>query len=259
MDYEFSLQWSENYKKYKEEKIRSVVDLAITWGLLKEEQFEVTLKALQKLLKDKRKFTISASLKMDVGVFDSIIDNIAALTEDKIHLTAAESVLYADYYGRRTPTQRAAAFQGFFAAYAKSKPRSDGDFTALIDALAKFLGANSLTRELAAFEDETSKDYNYTTTRRMLEHNSILDEFTSFKSAITLLTNNVKSFKSIVEGERLLPKLKAIRLQPEINVRFLGRLVSELAAADSLDSKVERVMTVDYTEDGEDQKLIIAR
>jgi hypothetical protein len=259
LDYEFSLQWSENHKKYKQEKIRATIDFAATWGIIKEEDFEDTLKTLRKLLKDKRRFTFSASLKMKSGMFDSIVDNIADITDHQLSLTLAAAVQYADYNGRRTPKQRTDFYYSFFIRYGQEKTPSTIDYNKLASELAQYLRTNNRS-ELANFEEGTAQDFNYPTTRWMIEHNYILEQFNAFRSAVNILGNNVKSFKSVVNNARFLGNIKAIRLQREFNMRFLGRLVLDMATADNIGDKVERVMSIDYEDDkGNAQKFLIAK
>jgi hypothetical protein len=259
LDYEFSLQWSENFKKYKQEKIRSAIDFAVTWGILNEDDFDATLKTLRKLLKDKRRFTFSASIKMKTGLFDSIVDNIANITSHQLAMTLAAAVQYADYNGRRTPKQRTDLYYSFFVRYSEEKSPSTIDYDALARILATFLRTNNKV-ELANFEEGTMNDFNYVTTRWMIEHNYILEQFKAFRAAVNLLNNNVKSFTSFVKSDRLLDNIKAIRLQREFNMRFLGRLIHDMAIADNIGEKVERLMSVDYDDDkGAAQKYIIAK
>ena len=114
--------------------------------------------------------------------------------------------------------------------------------------------------DLADFE-ANGETGDYTPLNRLLEHNfNIVFEFDKFKNAMESLQNNTKPFQSIVKSTSFLRNQNFIRLQPEYNMRFMGRLILELSEGDGIADEVERTMTIEFKNDkDEDEKLVLAR
>jgi hypothetical protein len=257
LDYEFALHWAESYKNPKDAHVRKLVDFATTWGIISEKSFDEHYNVISELLKDRKKIRVAVFLKMKEGVFDSLVDPIVGLSDLSFQQNLAASVPYADYEGRRTPSERRDLYFSFFNFYLKQNNGSNIDFDKAKLLIVDHLGKNNKPK-LAQFEE--FGDNRYTPLNRLLEHNFMAFKFDRFKTAIALLNDSRKSFESIVKAPEFHSNLNSIRLQPEFNMRFLGRLLSQLAVEKGIDDVVERSLTIDYKDDKEkDNKFVLAR
>lgn len=260
LDYEFSLSWSENYNRLNEAKIKKAVDFAVTWGILDEKDFKDKYDELSKLLKGKRKTKFSAYMKMKEGLFDNIVDDILSLSEHRRCEILAASVPFADFSGRLTPTERRGLYYSFFVTYSKQQTPGAIDYDKVKKLIAGHLRDNGRI-DLADFEATGEQQGDYTPINRLLEHNfNMIFKFDNFKNAMESLQNNDKPFQSIVKSKSFLRNQNFIRLQPEYNMRFMGRLILELSEGDGIADEVERTMTIEFKNDkDEDEKLVLAR
>jgi hypothetical protein len=257
LDYEFTLHWAESYKNLKDANLRKIVDFAATWGIIAEEAFDDQLSAISEMLKGRKKVRVAAFLKMKEGVFDSVVDAIIDLSDYSFQQALAASVPYADYEGRQSPSSRKDLYYSFFNFYLKEKRGDDIDYEKVKEIIVNHLETNN-KKKLARFEE--SGDNKYTPLNKLLEHNFMAFRFDKFKTAIALLNDNKKDFKSIIKSAGFLRNLNSVRLQPEFNMRFLGRLMLQLSIEKGIDEVVERSLTIEYKDDKDkDNKYVLAR
>jgi hypothetical protein len=258
LDYEFSLHWSENYKKLGQANLKKALDFAVTWGIVDESKVDAQEVALANMLRDKQKFKFSAFIKMKKGLFDAIVDNILTISDPEHCNALAASVPYANYAGRQTPSQRKASYFSLFHEYLKQNP-STIDYSKLKEVIGKHL-RNIGQTSLADFEEGIAPDFDYEPVNKVLQFNFVGVQFRNFQHAIEELNNGTKPFQSIIKSPKFLRNLNALRLQPEFNMRFMGRLILDLAQADGIADSVERTMTIEYKDDqNKDQKFVLAR
>jgi hypothetical protein len=258
LDYEFSLHWSENYKKLDHAKLKKALDFAVTWGIVDEAKFGEQEVALTNMLRDKEKVKFSAFIKMKKGLFDAIIDDILTISDHQRYNTLAASVPYANYPGRQTPSQRKASYYSLFHEYFKQNPATI-DYNKLKEVIGKHLRTIGETA-LADFEEGIASDFDYEPINKVLQFNFVGVQFKNFQNAMEELNNGTKPFQSIIKSPKFLRNLNGMRLQPEFNMRFMGRLILDLSQADGIADAVERTMTIEYKDDKDkDQKFVLAR
>lgn len=257
LDYEFSLSWSENYKKLNKAKLKKAVDFAVTWGIVDETKFDEQETQLKELLKDKQKIKFSAFMKMKEGLFDGIVDNILGLTDNQLCNILAAAIPFADFPGRMTPTERKMFYFSFFLHYMKHDPATI-DYKKVRELISGHLRTNEKDALADFEEDGISGDY--TPLDKLLEFNFMAFRFKNFQNAIASLNDDKKPFQSIIKSAKFLKNLNMIRLQPEFNMRFMGRLILELSQVDGIADAVERTMTIEYKDENDkDQKFVLAR
>ena len=256
LDYAFTLHWAESYKNLKDANLRKIVDFAATWGIIEEKSFDEQLNAISGMLKNRKKVKVAAFLKMKEGVFDSVVDPIINLSDYSFQQALAASVPYADYDGRQSPSSRTDLYYSFFNFYLKEKSGANIDYEKAKQIIVSHLEKNN-KKKLARFEE--FGDNKYTPLDKLLEHNFMAFRFDKFKTAIALL-NDKKDFRSIIKSAVFLRNLNSVRLQPEFNMRFLGRLMLQLSIEKSIDDVVERSLTIEYKDDKDkDSKYVLAR
>jgi hypothetical protein len=256
LDYGFSLHWAESFRNPKDFHLRKIIDFAVTWGIIEEKSFDEQLSIVSGLLRTTRKVKASAYLKMKEGLFDSLIDPIVNLSDYAFQQALAASVPYANYDGRQTPSTRKQFYFSFFNLYLREKSGTHIDYGKVTEIIVDHLNKNEKLK-LAQFE--STGDNKYVRLENLLEHNFMAFRFNNFKTAIALLNDQHKDFKSVIQSSAFLRNLNWIRLQPEFNMRFLGRLLLELSIDKGIHEVVERSLVLEYNEGDKEIKHVIAR
>ena len=258
LDYELTLHWAETYKNLKDANLRKIVDFAATWDIIEEKSFEEQLSSISKMLKGQKKIKVAAYLKMKEGSFDRIIDPIINLSDYSFQQALAASVPYADYDGRQSPSSRKDLYYSFFNFYLKQESGDTVDYEKVKQMIVRHLETNNKPK-LARFE-EYGDNNKYTPLDKLLEFNFMAFRFNRFKTAISLLNDSKKNFQSIIRSAEFLRNLNSVRLQPEFNMRFLGRLILDLSREKGIDEVLERSLTIEYKDDkGKENKYVLAR
>lgn len=258
LDFGFSLQWSETFKTLKAYQLKEVVDFAVTWGILDEASSEEKLEELSEVFGGRKRVKVSAFLSLKEGAFDALINPLATLGEYAFCRALAASLPYADYDGRSVPSDRADLYYSFFVRYLKERSGSTIDYDKEVsDVISQHLIKNE-RKSLAEFE--RNGDNRYETLASVLEHNFMPFQFKRFRIAIEKLNDDRKDFRSVLKSPEFTRNLHSFRLQPDFNMRFMGRLVWELCRERGIEDVLGRSLVVDWKDDkGEDQRYVLAK
>ncbi len=125
------------------------------------------------------------------------------------------------------------------------------------DLLNKHFHEGNLS-ELANYEADTDgySNYDQYTIAKLIEHNFIGDQFKAFHTAMKRLDKRFESnYDDILTDKTFRKNLTRIRLQLEFNMRFLGRMIMQMALKNNALERLEMALEIKLSEkvDGKDK------
>lgn len=247
-DYELTLTWKQVQKnKTKHYELRSILDLALCWGLIQPLDYEEKYRELEEIIVNTRMKDVEykAFLKVPYGVYDLLIDDISVLDKLEVAEIFAGAVPYADISGRRTLRERVNNYRQFWLLF-QDQNQATLDLGKVKDLLYSHFSQTNLS-ELGMFEADADgwSNYDKYSIVNLIETNFIADQFNAFKSAMNRLDKRFDTnYNKILLDKTFRKNLTRVRLQREFNMRVLGRLMLVMAEKNNALDRLEMALEI---------------
>ncbi|MFA0963430.1 hypothetical protein AB9P05_16620 [Roseivirga sp. BDSF3-8] len=236
-DYNLTLNYEEKTKDLKKNegklRLRNMVDIAYTFGILEEDDVETAYNDLWSKL-EKQPVDFKVFLNIPYGTFESIVNDLIFLDTNALAAAASECLPYVKYDGRRTMVERRAAYTTYFKEYFNTHA---GNITK--DSIKRDIGRMleqkypSLAEFESTFEDQ-GVNYGDMETKALayqLWDNNISTDFTRFKTGtLAPLARDMKlNYSKVLMVNDFRRKSIDWAVQRELTQRFIARLLINLA------------------------------
>lgn len=231
-DYDFALIWKYvDNNKTKPDELRSILDFAQCWGIISPKDFINKFTELEgDLVKSVKRISYEMYLKIERGVFDSLVSEIATLDNLVLASILAESVPYAKIEGRLKMEDRKLLYGPFWIYYLNGKNNAV-NAKQVADVVSGSLNDQHFA-DLARYEsDEDGSSYfDRYTIAKLIGTNAIGRQIGEFQEAIKMLhTGADKSYTEVLEEKSFQKSLIDVKIQHEFNMRVLGRMLNHVA------------------------------
>ncbi len=260
-DYDMTLAWkTRDGGITKSQELRQWLDFAMCWGIIQPRELEKKFNELEEIIvKSKiKKIEYEAHLKVPLGLFDMFIDDIAAISNQKLAIILAESVPYVNIKGRLSLNERRTFYTDFWKSFLETNDR-------LVDVerLQLFLRDYFIDRQLddlAFFEkgEGNFEFYGGYSIAKMIGNNFIHRDFFDFQHYIKKLFNQFeRDYTKVLEDQTFIKNLQGYRIQPEFNMRFMGRLLHHISINNKAVDRMESALQIKLTEKVNGKDVII--
>ncbi|MDW3192585.1 MAG: hypothetical protein R8G66_09470 [Cytophagales bacterium] len=237
-DYDFGLIW--NYidnNKTKPQELKSILDFAQCWEIIGSEDFKETYSELEdSLVKGEKRISYAMHLKIDRGDFNGMVSKVAELSDDMWAGILAEAVPYADIKGRETMKDRKYLYKQFWGVYLRGN-NNVVDEKSVARMISQSVGEQGFD-DLARYEsdEDGSSFYDRYTLVNLIRTNAVGRQIGNFQDAIKMLHAGWESsYTEVLEDKKFRKDLIEFKIQDEFNMRVLGRMVCQLAAANQIE------------------------
>ncbi len=282
-DFDFGISAEKTDKRLSRSKkeLYEAVDWALTWDIINQNQFQETFESIENNVIKVDNHTIEYKMFLNIAenesgnsnLFDLLLPKIATATDQTIASALAAAVPYADFTGtssaKRIRTDlrlRRERYYSFWLTYIQKyfndqKGSSPDSFRANVqDLLSKYFYDQGL-EDLAQFESTPQQypTYGSATIGEILFTNFVGSDIQHLRNGFGFLNDGInrRSYYS-KPFEQFNQQASLIKFQREFNLRFIGRLILDLADEINIKSKINRGFSIVYQENGVDKVFVVA-
>lgn len=258
-----------------DEELKNYVDWALVWDIIDQDQFHPTIERIREDILEKSEDPVRFSLSLGLGSCDSdsqlfkeIIKGLGNATDIQLTDALAAATPYAEYQGeplllRATMDFRRLNYASFWATHLKTNQSNKGEKYSFKIAKALAKSITAVDEVSARFERGpfTLNEFDFEPARveRILDLNRYIE------TDIKKLTRTFKALSDSIEEQdyyedtfsEFFDKIKKISYSKEFNLRFIGRLMLDLAKYTDMEDEIIKSLKIEYTIDGENQVMVI--
>jgi hypothetical protein len=280
-DFEFGLSLDITDKKISKKELYDAVDWALTWDIIKQEQFQDVVDSIEKkvlavdnnIVKYKLFLSIAENESGNSTLFDLLLPKIANASDVTIASALAASLPYADFVGnpaspkiRQDIRLRRERYTSFWLKYLQEwykdqRENNTDDFSAAIgERLYKYFNDQGLT-DLANFEltPKQYPKYMSATIQNILAFDFVSRDVQLIRNGFGILSDAVNKKTHYSKAfEQFNQLIKKVAFQKDFNLRFTGRLLLDLADEVNIKDQISRGFSITYQENNEEKVFVIA-
>ena len=287
-DFGFGLSLEITDKRLSKGKneLLEAVDWAMTWDIIKPEQFKETVEAIEKnviavdnnVVKYKFFINVDQSLSEDkkstYPIFDLLIPKLASASDQAMASALAAATPFAEFKGnadanriRQDVTLRRQRYASFWLNYLRQAPSTqaaaDSQETyakTLADQMALAFDQQGMP-DLAEFERSpvaASRHFAYTSLQALIQSNFIFQDAATIRDSFKILNGAIQSKTAYKKAfNQFDNRLSRLRFHRDFQLRFIGRLMLDLADELHVKNQITRSLSITYQDNGKDKVYVI--
>lgn len=277
---EFGLSLDITERRSSEKEIRDAIDWAVTWDVIQQDRVEHTYQEIKKIIAvdnnvvKYRLFLSALDTDPNPGSpFGLLIPRMASVSDHELASALAAAVPYADFVGastdRRNRTELAARRQRYHsfmlsyiqALYKVQETNSPENFSATVRTLLSDQFEKDGLHDLGMFEflPEQHPRYGVATLGQVLNTNNVGADVVTLRTAFGILHSAIESnVHYAMPFAQFNKQMAHIRFQKDFNLRFVGRLMLDIADDLNIKDQLTRGLSITYQENGKDKVFVAA-
>ncbi len=257
-EFEYGLQvlWEQTENETNTEELQQIIDMAILWGMINENEFEKYSTELLATLENVKNITYSFQLNIEKEAFILLLPILSRKINVLIGRGLAGGMNFLSYFNtRKSVSERAEIYAPLWRAYLE-KYKEGSDWAALAGDYLKDKDADLARYEGAYQRNKTVGEYNLFAGLIYLNP-STATQVESFVAGAELLAQGIGSqlpYEQVIAPS--FEKMQQFWTQSH-HIRSLGFYLLETAKNPSINvfDKISRTLTIKY-QTGNEQKII---
>lgn len=263
-NFDLTLHWEDRQKKTDADELTEFVNMATIWNCIPESEFDNTLNEIREAILNLRNVKFSCHLNVPKGEMDRLFGALANANSVLIANTLAESMPYANYAFRKSPSIRRIAYNSIWQKYLETEPVGS-EVRNFANYCQKYIVQD---QHLASWEAQynsgpMTRDNGAVSFVGLIEFFSVYQIIDNVKSGAgnldrLLEKNKPYNLKKIMENVDKIDDVFKFKGANDVyfHLNFMARYILNVATELGMQDLIETVASVEYSHGNSTKKLI---